>query len=114
VEAVWAYLAHRRRQPLPKAYWRLLRGTAGLIAVQIVLGILFVTLHMLPKQRLHFMYAALVTLTVAACEMLRPTASLGRILREDGHFGEAGIYALLTMLSALFALRLWMTGLGMM
>jgi len=109
---VWGYLLHRRKRPLPPVYWHLLRGTAGLLGLQIVLGILFVSLHLLPKQGLHFMYAGLLTLTVVAWELLRPTAALGRILREEGRFGEAGVYALLTMLAALFALRLLMTGLG--
>lgn len=113
VEAAWGYVLHRRKRALPDAYWKMLRGTTGLLGLQIVAGILFVSLHMFPSQSLHFMYAALVTLTVAACEILRPKAALGRILREEGHLGEAGIYAVLTMLSALFALRLWMTGLGM-
>ncbi len=113
VEAVWGYLVYRRRQPLPKSYWRLLWGTAGLLGIQIILGVLFISLHMLPKQKLHFMYAGLVTLTVVACELLRPNAALGRILREEGHFSEAGVYAVLTLLSALFALRLWMTGVGL-
>lgn len=111
--AIWAYIAYRRRRDLPPGYWHLLRGTAGLLALQVILGILFVSLHMMPREPIHFMYAGLVTLTVAACELLRPTASLGRILREEGNFREAGVYAALTLLAALFALRLWMTGLGM-
>jgi hypothetical protein len=110
VEAGWAYVAHRRRSPLPPGYWRLLRGSAGLIAWQIVTGVTFIALGRYPRDGLHFMYAALVTATVAACELFRPTASLGRILRDEQRFPEAGVYAGLTLLAALFALRLWMTG----
>ena len=113
VMGVWAFVCYRRHIALPRAYWGPLRGTAALLAVQILLGILFVSQHMLPPDRLHFMYAGLVTLGVAAQEILRPTASLGRTLREEGAFNEAGAYALLMTVVALLTLRLWMTGLGM-
>lgn len=111
--AIWAFVCYRRRLSLPGAYWRALRIPAALLAVQIVLGITFVAAHMLPPDRLHFMYAGLVTLGVAAQEMLRPTGSLGRTLREEGTFNEAGIYAAITAVVALLTLRLWMTGTGM-
>jgi heme A synthase len=110
--AVWAFARHRRRQPLPAAYWPALRAAAALLGVQIVLGVTFVALHLRPAQNLHFLYAGLVTLGVAAQEMLRPTASLGKMLREEGGFNEAGTYAVLTGAVALLTLRLWMTGLG--
>lgn len=108
--AVWAYIRHRRRLDLPRPYWHALRGLAALLAVQIVLGILFVAHGMHPADRLHFMYAGLVTAGVAAEELLRPKASLGRMLREEGGFRESLTYALVTAVVALLTLRLWQTG----
>ena len=113
VLGIWAFACYRRRLALPRPYWMALRVTAALLAVQVILGLTFVGAHMLPQDRLHFMYAGLVTLGVAAQELLRPTASLGRMLREEGGFNEAGTYALITIVVALLTLRLWMTGIGM-
>ena len=113
VLGIWAFGCYRRRLALPRSYWTALRVAAALLAVQIVVGLTFVAAHMLPRDRLHFMYAGLVTLGVAAQELLRPTASLGRTLREEGGFNEAGTYAIITIVVALLTLRLWMTGLGM-
>ncbi len=108
--AVWAYTVHRRKTPLPDRFWKGLRAVAGLLGIQIVLGLLFIINGLHPRDPLHYMYAALVTLTVGAGEMLRPNATLGRILREEGRLSEALVYAGLLLLAALFALRLEMTG----
>lgn len=110
VGAVWAYTCHRRKAPLPTRFWHGLRAVAGLLGIQIILGLLFIIHGLHPRDPLHYMYAALVTLTVGACEMLRPNATLGRILREEGRLSEALVYAGLLLLAALFALRLEMTG----
>jgi hypothetical protein len=110
VLAVWGYLCHRRRQPLPQPYWHALRGCAAVLAVVILLGLGLLLGGRRPPDPLHFMYAGLVTLGIAISELLRPRASLGRILREEGRFSEAGAYALLTAVVSLLTLRLWMTG----
>ncbi len=111
--SIWAYVLMRRRQSLPERFFRALRLLAGLFGFQLLSGLLFIALGHLPKDLLHFLYAGLALLAVGASEMLRPTASFGRILREEGHFKEAGVFALVAVAAFLFALRLWMTGVGL-
>ena len=111
--SIWAYVLLRRKQSLPERFFRALRILAGLFAFQVLSGVLFLALGHLPKDVLHLLYAGLALLSVGASEMLRPTASFGRILREEGNFKEAGVFALVAALAFLFALRLWMTGVGL-
>jgi hypothetical protein len=95
---------------LPPAYWRALRLPAGLLVVQILVGFSFLARGMRPGDPLHFMYAGLATLGVAAQEGLRPKGFLGRMMRAENTFNEAGAYALITAVVALLAMRLWQTG----
>ncbi len=110
VLAIWAAVLYRLKHDLPRAFWHALRVPTALLAVQIVLGIVMLTLGAHPGDPLHFMYAGLVTVGIAAQELLRPRGSLGRILREEGKFNEAGAYAILGTVIALLTIRLWMTG----
>ena len=112
VLAVWAFVRQRQRQPLPPPYWRALRGAAALVALNVLLGLVLLSQGLRPADGLHYMYAGLVVVGVAAAELLRPRASLGRMLREEGHFNEPTSYALLTLVVSLLTLRLWMTGGG--
>jgi hypothetical protein len=112
--AGWAYALHRRRAALPEAFWRLQRGGAHLLALQVVVGlVLRFGFRLRPPTALHFLYAALAVLSVAAQMGLDPRRSLGRMLREEGRLREAGACALLALLAGLFALRLYMTGVGL-
>ena len=108
--AVWAYVRYRRRQDLPVPFWHALRALAAVVAVQVLLGLLLLAHGRHPSDKLHLMYAGLVVLGVAIAELLRPRSSLGRMLREEGHFSESGAYAVLTAVVSLLTLRLWMTG----
>ena len=110
VLAVWAFVIYRRRQPLPPAYWRALQLPAGLLVVQILTGLVFLTQGRRPGDPLHFMYAGLITAGIAAQQLLQPRAAMGRMMRREGTFNEAGTYALITFVVALLAMRLWQTG----
>lgn len=110
VLAVWGFLCHRRRAPLPPAYWHGLRAAGAAVGLQVLSGLALLAGGRHPRDELHLMYAGLVTAGIALAELLRPGASLGRILREEGRFSEAGTYALLTAMVSLLTLRLWMTG----
>lgn len=108
--AIWAFVYWRRHAPLPAAYWRALRLPAGLLVLQVLLGLFFLTRGLHPGDPLHLMYAGLATAGVAAQEALRPNGALGRMMRREETFNEAGAYALITAVVALLAMRLWQTG----
>jgi heme A synthase len=112
--AAWAYRWHRRRQALPPGFWRVQTGTIHLFTLQVLVGlVLLLGFHLHPPTKLHYLYAALLLLTVAAQLLLAPDRALGRMVREEGTLREAGTYAVLALLAGLFALRLLMTGLGL-
>jgi hypothetical protein len=110
--ALWAYLLYRGRRPLPAPFWTVETWTARALGLQILIGLALLALGLRPPDALHYLYAFLVTADVGAQEALRPERSLGRMIREERSLSEAGTYALLTVLAALFALRLYMTGSG--
>lgn len=111
--ALWAYLLYRHRRALPPPYWRLQSGTMHALGLEILLGLGQLAVGLRPPDRLHLLYAFLATAAVAAQVLLRPDRSLGRMVREERALSEAGTYALLTALAGLFALRLYMTGVGL-
>ncbi len=108
--AIWAFVYWRRHAPLPDTYWRALRLPTGLLVLQILLGLFFLTRGLHPGDPLHLMYAGLAAAGVAAMEGLRPKGALGRMMRREDTFNEAGAYALIAAVVALLAMRLWQTG----
>ena len=110
--ALWAYLLHRRRRPLPGPYWRMQTAALALLGIQVLVGLSMLAIGLRPVP-LHYLYAALAIAAGVGQLLLRPGGSLGRMLREEGALSESGAFAILTLLAGLFALRLYMTGVGL-
>jgi hypothetical protein len=99
----WAVGGARRRAVLPDRYLSLLRVSAGLGGLMLLLGLLFLSLTY-RAHLMHYMYGSLVGLGALAQFLLSCPSALGERMRNRGW-----IHAFLALLIALLAMRSWMS-----
>lgn len=96
-------------RPLPPWLYRLLRGTAGLAILQVVLGFLLFFLGLRPKEGLHLLYGLLLATGLHYLGGLEPGGWFHRGLRRPPARPE--VYVALGLLLAVgLVLRAYATG----
>jgi hypothetical protein len=113
---LWALAVARRHRPLPALFWGFLRKVVGgLLALQIVTGLLLLAFGARVPTSLHWVYAVLILLGVGVAEMLRPGSNLREALAplfaSRGVFDEARAGWMLLVFVLILALRAFTTGL---
>ncbi|HET7559635.1 MAG TPA: hypothetical protein VFK80_06720 [Limnochordia bacterium] len=105
--SIWAFVLNRRQASLTAGFWRFGRAVAGLLALQIVFGIVMLIGKAPLATPLHLMYAFLVLLGVGVHE------SFGRRARKEPKAGDASVamfMAVMWFILCLLTLRAAMTG----
>lgn len=99
---VWAYLAYRRKGALPDRFYKLLLLSPAVAAVNVVLGLTFLTVGQ-RAPGMHIFYGSLVGLGTVAQVALSRRTRLGHKYRA-----RPMIYAFLSLFVGLIAVRAWM------
>ena len=99
---VWAVMAYRRREPLPRAYFRMLPISPVIAAVLLAVGLWFFTGGMRPPG-MHIFYGSVVGLGAVGQMVLGSRTQLGHRYRA-----RPVVHGFLALFVGLLAVRAWM------
>lgn len=100
---VWATLAHRRRQSLPEAYYKLLLASVGVSVFQVGVGLWFLLEGKVVTGR-HLFYGIVVGTGALGQALLGRRLPLGQRYR-----GKPLVYAFFGLVVLASAVRSWLT-----
>ncbi len=99
------------RTRMPHAFWWILWLAQIPLGLQIVLGLALYSEGARPRTAMHFLYGALIVLTLGALFVLRPgSANRRRWVPDETGFRESRWLALLCLFLAGLVGRVYMTG----
>jgi len=99
------------RTRMPHAFWWILWLAQIPLGIQIVLGVALYSEGARPRTPMHFLYGALIVLTLGALFALRPgSANRRRWVHDEAGFRESRWLAVLCLFLAGLVGRVYMTG----